>query len=111
MSKADRLKEQFGGKLAEAAMIRPGIAGPGEAAVGTDRYAGVKRVRNAGEIEIAKVATDPQVREAMDEAELEQLVVSIHHRGVLQPIRARWDEARSCWVCVAGHRRLEAAKR
>jgi ParB family chromosome partitioning protein len=111
-SKADRLKAQFGSRLAEAAMIRSVPAQDSiPMATVVDRFAGVKRSRNAGEIEVAKILTDPQVREAMDAEDLERLTASVRARGILQPVRVRWDEVRTSWVCVAGHRRLEAAKR
>ena len=38
-----------------------------------------------------------------------RLAASITSRGMLQPIRVRWDEAGQSWVIVAGERRWRAA--
>ena len=39
-------------------------------------------------------------------AELDELAASSPSRGMLQPIRVRWDEAGQSWVIIAGERRL-----
>jgi len=50
-----------------------------------------------------------QPREAMNEDALEELMNSVKHRGILQPILARKKEDK--FEVIAGARRLEAARR
>jgi ParB family chromosome partitioning protein len=71
---------------------------------------GRKRLDAACEIRLERITRDPnQPREHFDPDELERLAGSIRARGVLQPIRVRWDEAADRYVIVVGERRYRAA--
>jgi ParB family chromosome partitioning protein len=64
----------------------------------------------SGEIDIDQIATNPnQPRLHMDEARLQELVVSIRENGILQPILVRPFE--NGYQLIAGERRLTAAQR
>jgi ParB family transcriptional regulator, chromosome partitioning protein len=80
---------------------RPSIQRQGE---------GRRRLEGASEIRLDRIIPDPdQPRKEFDEGELQQLAESIRERGVLQPIRVRWDEASDRYVVVVGERRYRAA--
>jgi ParB family transcriptional regulator, chromosome partitioning protein len=72
---------------------------------------GRRRLEGAGEIRLDRIAPDrDQPRQEFDEVELHQLAESIRERGVLQPIRVRWDDAADRYVVVVGERRYRAAR-
>jgi ParB family chromosome partitioning protein len=76
-----------------------------------ERLKGIARSKNIAEIPVEKLAPDPeQPREEFDESSLAHLAESLRTRGQLQPIRVRWDEARSLYLIVFGERRWRAAK-
>lgn len=58
-----------------------------------------------------EVFPDPhQPRQTFDREELERMTASIKARGVMQPIRVRWDEQRGCWVIISGECRWRCSK-
>jgi ParB family chromosome partitioning protein len=97
----------------EAPSADPAPAGP----PGTTRGAagktdGLKALRTAALIPIDRLAPDPdQPRKAFSDEEIDRLADSLRSRGMLQPIRARWDQDLARWVIVAGERRFRAARR
>jgi ParB family chromosome partitioning protein len=73
---------------------------------------GRKRLEGASEIRLDRIIPDPdQPRKEFDGAELHLLAEDIRGRGVLQPIRVRWDDAADRYVVIVGERRLQAARR
>lgn len=63
-------------------------------------------------IPIDDIYPDPnQPRQSIDEGEEERMAASIAARGILQPIRVRWDDQRKIWVIVSGECRWRGAKR
>jgi ParB family chromosome partitioning protein len=72
---------------------------------------GVVRSKNVSQISIARIDRDPaQPREDFDPEGLERLARSLQQRGLLQPIRVRWDAAQERYVIICGERRWRAAK-
>lgn len=62
-------------------------------------------------IAAAEVCPDPsQPRQMFDKDDLDRMTASIAARGVLQPIRVRWDDQRASWVIISGECRWRAAK-
>lgn len=58
-----------------------------------------------------EVFPDPsQPRQAFDKDGLERMAASVAARGIIQPIRVRWDEQRGCWVIITGECRWRAAR-
>jgi ParB family transcriptional regulator, chromosome partitioning protein len=115
MGKADQLLRSMGGIIAESASHRGAPAvmptTPASSTLTTDRLAGVARSKAALDIPLAKIEADPdQPREDFDEDSLARLAGSVGSRGILQPIRVRWDEGRGAYVIIAGERRWRAAK-
>jgi ParB family chromosome partitioning protein len=116
MGKLDELRRGAGANVAESmskGLVRPGAthgaSAPGPA--GPDRWAGLERLAGAQKIPIDRIVRDEaQPREVFDEVELAELSASIGARGVLQPIRVRWDEGQGMYVVIAGERRLRAAR-
>jgi ParB family chromosome partitioning protein len=54
---------------------------------------------------------DPtQPRKSFVKEEIERLAASITARGVLQPLRVLWDDARQSWLIVTGESRWRAAR-
>jgi ParB family chromosome partitioning protein len=71
---------------------------------------GRRRLEGASEIRLDRIVRDPsQPREEFDEVELRQLADNIRERGVLTPIRVRWDDAADRYVIVLGERRYRAS--
>jgi ParB family chromosome partitioning protein len=115
MGKADELLRSMGGTIAESASHRVAPAAMSTATatptLSTDRLAGVTRSKAALEIPVGKIEPDPdQPREEFDEDALRRLADSIGARGVLQPIRVRWDEGRGRYVIIVGERRWRASQ-
>jgi ParB family chromosome partitioning protein len=72
---------------------------------------GVSRAKNLVEIAVSQIIRDEcQPREVFSEAELDELTASITARGLLQPIRVRWDVELGKYVIVAGERRWRACR-
>jgi ParB family chromosome partitioning protein len=115
MGKADQLLRSMGGIITESASHRGAPAAmptaPASSVLSTDRLAGVSRSKSALDIPLGKIEADPdQPREDFDEEALVRLAGSLETRGILQPIRVRWDEGRVSYVIIAGERRWRAAK-
>jgi ParB family chromosome partitioning protein len=111
MGKLDELMKVSRG-IASESMGRPAAppAMPRASTAVPDRLQGVARSRDAAEISIDKIDRDlDQPREEFEPEALARLAESIRVRGQLQPIRVRWDEARSLYVIVCGERRWRAA--
>ena len=114
MSKLDALKRSAGVHVAESAARREGAALPAAtvAALNPARMEGVARSKTALEVPLERIERDPeQPREEFDDEALDRLAGSIRARGLLQPIRVRWDEERGRYVLIAGERRWRAAQR
>jgi ParB family transcriptional regulator, chromosome partitioning protein len=72
---------------------------------------GVVRSKDVSQIAIDRIDRDPtQPREEFDPDGLERLAQSLHSRGLLQPLRVRWDAHRERYVILCGERRWRAAK-
>lgn len=116
MSKGEKLRKFAGDNMAEsvgvgvALGLPPGMAP--EAATGRPAHLeGLTRVKNLVEITVTQIVRDDkQPREVFSEAEMDDLVQSITARGILQPIRVRWDADSGKYVIVAGERRFRAAR-
>lgn len=114
MSKLDKLRAQTGGNVAESmgrgvasAPLTHGASPP----VAVDRWTGVERLTGAQRIAVNRIVRDPaQPRETFPAAELSELAESIRARGILQPIRVRWNEGAGVYVIVAGERRFRASQ-
>lgn len=116
MTKGNTLRKNAGGNMAESVGVGmelglpPGMvpeAAPGKPA----HLEGVSRVKNLVEIAVSQIVRDgSQPREYFSEAEMDDLVESITARGVLQPIRVRWNPIDGKYVIVAGERRFRAAR-
>ena len=115
MGKADELLRSMGGTIMESASHRgtPTAmpAAPSSSTLNSDRLAGVTRSKAALDIPLARIEADPdQPREEFDDDALNRLTDSIRARGVLQPVRVRWDESRGRYVIIAGERRWRATQ-
>jgi ParB family transcriptional regulator, chromosome partitioning protein len=72
---------------------------------------GVVRSKDVSQIAIDRIDRDPaQPREEFDPEGLEHLAQSLRQRGLLQPIRVRWDAAQERYAIICGERRWRAAK-
>jgi len=72
---------------------------------------GVVRSKDVSQIAIDRIDRDPaQPREEFDSDGLERLAQSLRQRGLLQPIRVRWDAGQERYVIICGERRWRAAK-
>jgi ParB family chromosome partitioning protein len=70
----------------------------------------VERMKGAIFLPPTKIEADPdQPRKTFGAAELDELATSLRTRGMLQPIRVRWDEEKGVWVIVTGERRWRAS--
>jgi ParB family chromosome partitioning protein len=115
MSKLDALRSATGANVAESTgrgVARAVTHGASTTGGGPDRWAGLTRISGAQRIPLDRIIPDPaQPRTEFEEAELIELAESIRARGILQPIRVRWDEGQGMYVIIAGERRLRAARR
>ncbi len=76
-----------------------------------NQFQGRTQLREACLIRLERIVADPnQPRGEFDADALERLASSLKQRGLLQPIRVRWDEANQQYVIVIGERRWRAAK-
>jgi ParB family chromosome partitioning protein len=114
MGKLDELMRSGAANMAESIGAGPGprpVAASPATSLAPARWQGVTKSKSAVEIPVEKLHRDPhQPREEFDEVALSRLAESIRTRGLLQPIRARWDEGRGEYVIVAGERRWRAAR-
>jgi ParB family transcriptional regulator, chromosome partitioning protein len=112
MSKLDELRRGAGGNAAEsvgAGVARRSLAEGVSVPIGGTRYKDLTKTKNAFEVPIDKIMPDPnQPRKVFTPEDLQDLSDSIRTRGLLQPIRVRWDEEREKYVIVVGERRWRA---
>ena len=108
MGKAETIVKDLGDNLAEAVGVRDGtdaglpVPGPLD---------NLTRLKGAGQLPIDDVLPDPNnPRTEWDEVDLALLADSIRQRGILQPIRTRWDETLGKHVITVGERRFRAAQ-
>jgi ParB family chromosome partitioning protein len=77
-----------------------------------NQYQGRTQLREACLIRLDRIEPDPnQARSEFDADSLDRLASSLKQRGLLQPIRVRWDETKDRYVVVIGERRWRAAQR
>lgn len=117
MGKSDALLKEMGGNLAESIGVRTGGAlrafpQPSKAA-GVSQASpkdGFSRNRAAGEMLLSNIIPDPdQPRKEFEPGAIERLAESIKSRGILQPIRVRWNPELGKHVILTGERRYRAA--
>jgi len=114
MSKLDELRRGAAGNAAES--VGAGVArrSPLEGApvsIGGARYKDLAKAKGAFDVPVDKIVPDPnQPRKVFTPEDLQDLADSIRDRGLLQPIRARWDEGREKYIVIAGERRWRAAR-
>jgi ParB family transcriptional regulator, chromosome partitioning protein len=108
----DRMRASMGAAEGAGSVVSPPSGPPGTVGVASGKYDGVKAFREARLIAIDKLTPDPdQPRKAFSDEAIDRLADSLRTRGMLQPIRARWDTDLGRWVIVAGERRFRAARR
>ena len=112
MGKLDELRRSAGSNVRDSSGADRGAGLERQAGGGVpDRWRGVERSRDMAMIPVTKIERDPdQPRQEFDEEELARLAESLKTRGLLQPIRVRWDEGRGVYVVLAGERRWRAAR-
>jgi ParB family chromosome partitioning protein len=104
------MEESVGVRTEESAQLPQD--NPGVLQAGRGRYAGFARLEGAGVLEIERLAPDSeQPRKTFDEAELEILAASIRQRGLLQPLRVRYNPELDKYVITVGARRYFACLR
>jgi ParB family chromosome partitioning protein len=109
--KAEAMMGSLGGNIDESigAGGQGTLAGPHFAVARSPRQ-GLERMKGAFLLSPQLLKSDPdQPRKTFGAAEMDGMMRSITSRGILQPIRVRWDEAGQSWVIVAGERRWRAA--
>lgn len=116
MSLKDQLTAKLGDRM-RASMGAGDVTPPADGPPGTTPRApskndGLKAFRAAALIPLDRLAPDPdQPRKTFSDEEIDRLADSLRARGMLQPIRARYDVDLERWVIVAGERRFRAARR
>lgn len=112
MGKLDDLAQQTAGNIDDSIGVGRAVRPADSSAVAAPaRWQGVTKSKNAAEIPADRIDRDPnQPREEFDEDALARLASSLKTRGLLQPIRVRWDEGRGVYLIVCGERRWRAAK-
>jgi ParB family transcriptional regulator, chromosome partitioning protein len=66
---------------------------------------------NVLDIPVGEIIPDPnQPRQKIDPANIERLAKSIGARGILHPLRVKFDSERKCWRLLCGESRWRAAK-
>ena len=113
MAGIDELRKAIGGNVADSTG-RHGAPVYGSPAAGPRPVAadqqGVKRSKNAAEIETSRIRPDPnQPREVFDDEAIARLAESLKSRGQIQPIRVRVDEPSGVYLIVCGERRWRAS--
>jgi ParB family chromosome partitioning protein len=99
----DNLEESMGVRAVDS---RPRLS-----PVPDSKDVGRRPLRNFGQVDINQVIADPdQPRTEFTQDELMRLAQSIHDKGQLTPISARWNEHLQKWIIVAGERRWRATK-
>ncbi|HMB05388.1 MAG TPA: ParB/RepB/Spo0J family partition protein [Isosphaeraceae bacterium] len=108
----DRMRSSMGASETASPAVTPPSSPPGTSGGGPGKYDGLKAFRDARLIPIDRLVPDPdQPRKVFTDEAIDRLADSLRARGMLQPIRARWDTDLGRWVIVAGERRFRAARR
>lgn len=116
LSKAEQLlakfgnhaRESLGGTRPATSLAIAGIVGP---TISIGSREGVKTHRAAAILELVRIIPDPeQPRKEFDQAGIDHLAASIKARGILQPLRVRWEASLEKWVLICGERRYRAAQ-
>src|SRR4051812_12088775 len=94
MALKDKLTAQLGDRM-RASMGAGETAGPPRTTAPTPtagKFDGFKAYRDAKLVPLDKLTADPdQPRKAFSDEAIDRLADSLRTRGMLQPIRARWD--------------------
>lgn len=116
MSKIDKLFASIGGNMRASlgARTTPAPAPTTTAKVMPTTTAsprdGVRANRAAGYVDLKQVVADPnQPRREFEPGAIEALAASIKSKGILQPLRVRWEPEQGKYVLIAGERRYRAA--
>jgi ParB family chromosome partitioning protein len=115
MGKTDALLKEMGGNLAESIGVRSGtvhaFAMQPKLHIGkASPKDGFTRDRSAGEMLLSNIVPDPdQPRKEFDQGAIDRLSESIKARGLLQPLRVRWNPELGKHVILVGERRYRAA--
>ncbi len=114
MAKDKDILERFGANLAEsmgAGRLAATPAGsPPPPAPVAGKHDGVNRLRAAAEIEVGRIAPDPdQPRTEFDAGAIARLAESLKAHGQIQPISVRWSDAMGRYLIVTGERRWRAS--
>jgi ParB family chromosome partitioning protein len=117
MGKADLLLKEMSGNLSESIGVRSEapirsfrVAAPQEIPTASPKD-GFTRNRAAGEMLLENIVPDPsQPRKEFAQEAVERLAESIKARGLLQPLRVRWNPELGKHVILVGERRYRAAK-
>jgi ParB family transcriptional regulator, chromosome partitioning protein len=107
----DRMRASMGAGSTREPDAAPPVP-PGTTVHAPAKHEGLKAYRAAAMIPIDRLTADPdQPRKTFPDEEIDRMADSLRARGMLQPIRARWDAELARWVIVAGERRFRAARR
>ena len=115
MGKSEALIKRLGGNLAESIGVRkpPTVevaSTPPQTVPTTSSKDGFTRLRSAGEMLLANIIPDPtQPRKEFDKDAIDRLAESIKKKGLLQPLRVRWDAAVGKHIILVGERRYRAS--
>jgi ParB family chromosome partitioning protein len=116
MGKTDALIKEMGGNLAESigvrtAELRAFPSSPKSTGIPqASPKDGFTRNRAAGEMLLSNIVPDPeQPRKEFEPGAIERLSESVKSRGLLQPIRVRWNPELGKHVILVGERRYRAA--
>ena len=116
MGKTDALLKEMGSNLAESIGVRSSpmrvLSTPPKAEIGkASPKDGYTRDRSAGEMLLTNIIPDPtQPRKEFDPAAIERLSQSIKAKGLLQPLRVRWNPELAKHIILVGERRYRAAQ-
>src|SRR3954453_5074578 len=115
MGKSEALLNKLGGNLAESIGVRitPAIEpvpNPRQALPTASSKDGFTRLRSAGEMLLANIIPDPtQPRKEFEKDAIDRLAESIKSKGLLQPLRVRWDASLGKHIILVGERRYRAS--
>jgi ParB family transcriptional regulator, chromosome partitioning protein len=115
MGKSEALLKEVGGNLAESIGVRSGSLHtfpmtPKQDIPTVSPKDGFTRNRAAGEMILSNIVPDPtQPRKEFDPSAIERLSESIKVKGLLQPLRVRWNPELGKHVILVGERRYRAA--
>ena len=107
-SKADTLARDLGTDLADSIGVRDDT-GTTDQNPTPDQLDGLVRHKGTGLLLLSRIRVDPdQIRTETDPEADALLAESVRARGLLHPLRVRWDTAENIWVIVTGERRYRA---